>query len=445
MQDFSVLSDDELLRGIESLLGSERQLLARLLGFLIEVEERRLDLRSACSSLFDFCTDKLRMSEGEAFRRIAAARLARRFPVVLELIEQGAVHLSALVLLRDTLTEENHLELLREASGKSKRELQALVAARFPKPDVASKIRKLPEPPATAPAEPPGLTLQAALPSCEPAEKAPAPMATAARSSGGSRVEPLSAARYKVQFTASQELRDKLERAKNLSSHVNPSGDLALVVERAVDLLLAQLEKTRLGKTERPRRARAAKTGAVRRAARREVYERDAERCTFVDETGRRCKARAFLELDHQHARALGGSGDASNLRLLCRAHNRLLAEQTFGREHVEKSIRLRQRKCAEESAERSAQAVDRASQSRAPTAAAGKLAETHTKLLSGLVNVGFKAKEARAALGEVFAGLSSASAPPPIEELMRKALLRLSPDWASRSQPTGAVPLPGS
>ena len=52
-------------------------------------------------------------------------------------------------------------------------------------------------------------------------------------------------------------------------------------------LLLAQLEKAKLGKTGRPRRARAAKTGAVRRAARREVYERDAERCAFVDETGR--------------------------------------------------------------------------------------------------------------------------------------------------------------
>ena len=167
--------------------------------------------------------------------------------------------------------------------------------------------------------------------------------------------------------------------------------------------------------------------GAVKRAARREVYERDAERCTFVDKTGRRCKARAFLELDHQHARALGGSGDASNLRLLCRAHNRLLAEETFGREHVEKSIHLRQRKCPANGAD-------------------SALAETHTRLLSGLVNLGFKAKEARTALAELFAAKSSASAPPPIEELMREALLRLSPDCASKSQAVSrSPPLPGS
>src|SRR5439155_26186117 len=57
--------------------------------------------------------------------------------------------------------------------------------------------------------------------------------------------------RYKVQFTASAELRQKLERATNLMRHGNPSGDLSAVVERAMDLLLAELEKQRLSKTAR--------------------------------------------------------------------------------------------------------------------------------------------------------------------------------------------------
>ena len=156
MDDLRVLSNDELLLGLESLVGSQRQLLARLIAYLREVEERRLHLELAYSSMFEFCTRKLRMSEGEAFRRITAARLAKRFPIVIELISSGTIHLSALVPLRDHLTPDNHAELLSDACGKGKAAVLALLAARFPKPDVASKIRKLPS------ATPPAATTQPA-------------------------------------------------------------------------------------------------------------------------------------------------------------------------------------------------------------------------------------------------------------------------------------------
>ena len=67
------------------------------------------------------------------------------------------------------------------------------------------------------------------------------------------RIEPLSEARYKVQLTASAELKAKLERACDLMRHRNPSGDLAVVFDAAMDLLLAKLEKERLGKVKAPR------------------------------------------------------------------------------------------------------------------------------------------------------------------------------------------------
>jgi len=151
--------------------------------------------------------------------------------------------------------------------------------------------------------------------------------------------------RYKVQFTAAEALKEKLERARNLMSHANPGGDLAVVVERAVDLLLAELEKKKLGKAERPRPARKNLPGAIGRTSRREVFARDGEQCSFVSEDGRRCNAKAFLELDHVEPRALGGSGESGNVRVLCRAHNRLFAEKTFGKEHVALRIHLRQQK----------------------------------------------------------------------------------------------------
>jgi hypothetical protein len=86
---------------------------------------------------------------------------------------------------------------------------------------------------------------------------------------GRSGTAPLSPDRYAVQFTASAELRRKLEHAKNLMSHANPSGDLAVVVERALDLLIEKLERQKLGRTNRPQKPRPAREGAVTRESRR--------------------------------------------------------------------------------------------------------------------------------------------------------------------------------
>ena len=81
------------------------------------------------------------------------------------------------------------------------------------------------------------------------------------------RIEPLSRARYQVQLTASAALRDKIARATDLMRHRNPSGDLAVVIERAVDALLEKLESETRGKTARPglqqRNARRGRTASL--------------------------------------------------------------------------------------------------------------------------------------------------------------------------------------
>jgi hypothetical protein len=385
------LSDDDLLTRLQTLCLDARRLDVQVILLLIAVDERRLHLTSACSSLFDFCVRRLGMSEGAAFRRITAARLVRRFPRLLGQIESGAMHLSTLVLLRDHLTETNVEDLVTAVSGKTKREVQELLARVAPRPDVPSTLRKLPS---TVP-------IPALAPSPPAAPLPPAP----------ARLEPLSPARYKLQVTASAELRDKLERARDLMRHRNPAGDLAVVVERAVDALLEKLEKERLGATTRPRPRRTAspaRQGRVSRAARREIFERDGEQCTFVDEQHRRCPARAFLEVDHVQSRALGGSGDAANLRVRCRAHNRLHAEEVFGEPHVARQINVRQRKYerVEVAAEPPIDAFDAARR--------------------GLVNLGFRDAEARRALETL---RRQESREMPLGELLREALAVLASD----------------
>jgi 5-methylcytosine-specific restriction endonuclease McrA len=152
-----------------------------------------------------------------------------------------------------------------------------------------------------------------------------------------------------VSFTASTAFRDKLERARDLLRHRVPDGDLEAVFDRAMDALIAQLEKQVTAKTERPRRVMKAPKdpGAVSRAARREVMARDGKQCAFVSAGGLRCTERGGLEIDHVVERARGGTGQPENLQVLCRGHNKLKAEQAFGREHVEERIRERRQEPA--------------------------------------------------------------------------------------------------
>jgi len=70
-------------------------------------------------------------------------------------------------------------------------------------------------------------------------------------------------------------------------------------------------------------------------AVQREVKARDGDQCTFCSPDGQRCSEKYRLEIDHIRPYALGGTNEAENLRLVCRAHNSLYAERVFGREKM--------------------------------------------------------------------------------------------------------------
>ena len=142
----SRLSDAELLIEVKRLAASEREATADLIRSLAEVEARRLHLASGCSSMFGYCTQVLHLSEHAAYARIAAARAATRFPVVMDLLIEGAITLTTVTLLGRHLTAENHAALLESARHKSKADVEMLVATLHPQPDVPSSVRKVPAP-----------------------------------------------------------------------------------------------------------------------------------------------------------------------------------------------------------------------------------------------------------------------------------------------------------
>jgi 5-methylcytosine-specific restriction endonuclease McrA len=136
-------------------------------------------------------------------------------------------------------------------------------------------------------------------------------------------VQPLAAERYKVQFTVTKETFDKLRRVQDLMRHACPSGDVAVVVDRALTLLLQHLERTKVAQVSRPQPRRVTASGSrhIPAAVRRAVWSRDDGQCAFIGAHGR-CTERGFLEFHHVVPFADGGTAVVENTRLRCRAHN---------------------------------------------------------------------------------------------------------------------------
>jgi len=314
----------------EKLLCATREILRRgcvveadLLLHLAEIEERRLHLEMACPTMFAFCVMKLGFSEDATYNRLGVARAAKQFPAILAALRSGDVHLSGLRVLVPRLDAGNHHEILARARGKSKREIEELVAALAPKPPVQDAMRKLPKPAA-----------QLAL---EPGS------AAARRVEQPRAIAPLSEDTFRVRFTASRRLRDKLGQAQDLLRHRLPSGDLAAIVESAVDLLIEKVKKERFGVGRKPSTTAATKSATccarpIPAATRRVVYLRDEGRCTFVDKFGNRCPETGMLEYDHLDGWARTHTHDPDRIVVRCHAHNQHAAEKMYGSEFMERA-----------------------------------------------------------------------------------------------------------
>ena len=228
------------------------------------------------------------------------------------------------------------------------------------------------------------------------------------------RITPLAPGRFGMQVTLSEKTRDKLRYAQELLSHAIPSGDVAEVLDRALDALIPQLERQRLAQASKPRPGRRAKRMRyVPAHVRREVWKRDQGRCTFVSDFGHRCESRTRLEFDHATPLARGGEGTVDNLRLRCRAHNQYEAERAFG-----ESFMRGKREAARQRA-----ADQRAKERLAPKEPNAPPAPERDSVLPWLRSLGFRAAEARQA-----AARCDAIADASLEQRVKLALASLSP-----------------
>lgn len=395
----SHLTDAEVLAGVRRLVGRSNQLLAELLAHLVEVESRGIHRTRACSSLYVYCIYELRFSEDEAFRRVTAARLIKRFPALLDAVASGELHLTGLIMLGPHLTDSNLTEVLARAKHRTKRELARLVRVLDPLPAVPARIEPLGPAPARGIPDGPRwdtfvqgfAPVRQLEPGARPRDWAESTNRTADETSEHGaelagpiddtpipappelpalarteavRDDSLTPERYKVQFTATEEYVRLVEEAKALLAHAAPRVTLEDIHLRAIRTLVSTLKKRkyatkpRAGREEhasmpegaraRPLKQQTARGPKVmpthprRRGrhipaeVRRAVLERDGARCTYVDASGRTCAETRRLEFHHLRPFAAGGEHEASNLTLRCASHNALAADEDFGRERMQ-------------------------------------------------------------------------------------------------------------
>ena len=340
------LSDHDLLTRLELLAGRERHASVELVAHLAALDARpSLFAEKGYSSLFAYCTEALHLSEDATANRIAAARACRQFPEILDRLASGELSLAAVRLLKRHLTPENQAGVIARALGRSKRQIEVLVAELDPRPDAPTFVRKVPAP-ATAPPAP---AVTAAAPAAEaPASPAVVPQSPLAASpppvpppAKRPVIQATAPERYRVQFTVGQETHDKLRRLQDLLRREIPNGDPAAIFDRALTLLLDKVEKAKWGAAENPRPAPSIRPGADRptakrsrhvpRAVVREIDLRDGRQCAFVSADGHRCRERVFLEKHHVITYAEGGPATVANMSLRCRRHNQYEAELVFG------------------------------------------------------------------------------------------------------------------
>src|SRR5258706_3923861 len=262
------------------------------------------------------------MTEHVPYKRIQAARAARRLPALSRALAEGRLHLTAVVLLAPYLSPDTADELIAAATHQTKGQIELVLAARFPKPDLPTLLRAIVAPaPVDALAAPPAVPSGVPnAPSCmeplvpEPVVPSVAPNVplrmepVSSQVASRAKIAPSSPGRFMLQLTLGQVTHDLLREAQALLGHAVPSGDIEAVLQRALGEMVDRLRKEKYADCVRSRPTRGSTNSRyIPAEVQRTVWKRDGGRCTFVSDTGRRCEERTRVEYDHMVPIARGG------------------------------------------------------------------------------------------------------------------------------------------
>jgi 5-methylcytosine-specific restriction endonuclease McrA len=333
----------QILSSTDSIIAQDRRLTLRLLEHLHEIDRRKLYLERGFASTFDYCTKHLRLSEPSAARRIRTARCVARFPHLYPLLESGELNLTVVSMVSRYLKSENVGAIVKSIVGKSKRDVERIIAEYEPRaalPPDRVRMVVMPVAQTSAPAAAPQFTVTG------DSEKSPS--STDTRSVVGTaqvrqtaESKPVQFERVaRVEFTAHEDLMAKLEQIRSLASHRLPSNaPLEQLIAFIADYFIEREDPSRRHERREARASKQEKTAGpasdrprhVPARVHDEVFARD-KQCTYVSPDGNLCGSMHVLQVDHIKPVARGGASTVDNLRLLCAYHNRLESERLMGK-----------------------------------------------------------------------------------------------------------------
>jgi 5-methylcytosine-specific restriction endonuclease McrA len=366
------LSPEVAMRNLDAIDLDEKSRIAEGIALIAVIDERRDYLGAGYSCMRNYCMGRLHMSEDKALRRIQVAHTALRCPELFEYLADGRLSVTTASALAPHLEPENAAALLEASAFRSRPEIVRMLAVRSCAPSAAPAGDLLAEatPSVQVANAPVHVISQPSRCDCVAVDIATTEHAPAhAKHRRRGRVTPSATGDYDVRFTITEAEHANLRKAQALLGQAVPSGDPALIYARAMKLLVAHLEKQRLG--VKPGAAvPAPSSNRIPKALKRLVWERDGGRCTFVSADGHCCEETVRVEVDHITPLAQGGKSTPENLRLLCSAHNRYEAERVLGKEHVQGRRELTRRERAK------AKLAARAAQERQAARAAAQAAQ---------------------------------------------------------------------
>ena len=300
--DLCLLKDVELNEKVKSLAAQERSLTEVVIRHIAEVDKRKLYLRRAYSSLFDYLVKEIGYSAGAAQRRIDAARLLQVVPELSLQIEAGTLHLSQISKMQKVcrqLKKESgqavqaavQKAVLRKLENKTAEQTDLILAQEFNIEIVRDERRSI--------QSDESVRLELTLSKEEMALIKRAQDLLSNKTGGGLKATLLE--------MATRTVTDKTMKTTSQTSAAKCESTATVAVKFQNQFLLTKKENLPQHVTPR---------------LRREILSRD-HACQFKDHTtGRQCGATAFLEIDHIRPRFAGGDNNPQNLRVLCKAHN---------------------------------------------------------------------------------------------------------------------------
>ena len=342
MNSLKGLSDKELTGRLRQLVREEQNLTLLILPHLAEVGRRQLYLEKAYSTLTEYCIHELGYGDSSASRRVRAARVIRDIPEVYDMLKDRRITLSAVVQVSSVLSPENKNTLLPRLVGKSKSEIDRILAEYVPPRKIIDQAK---------PTLVKKLVVVEGAPACASSKSAagerPQELGKMTRHSDGSinpgdkistpEVKEVLERMFEIRFAADEELMELIRWMKSHLSHKYPKGASYLEIFKYAIKYLKAREDLAL-QDKRHKSTAKTDTRYISKNEKQRVWSRDKGRCTFVGSNGKRCDSDYLLQFDHYPVPySRGGPSTANNLRLLCAKHNRHTAELLYGKTHMQK------------------------------------------------------------------------------------------------------------